>query len=76
MPGGHSINQAHFCEHCHGTGQTPINKIVPLGTADEARWLVDELNRFCGIVFSDMARLMAPTLTLNIREEEVGDFNL
>lgn len=67
MPNSPVINVGHTCGVCHGTGLYPIHRIVPPGTADEARWLVDEMDRLCGIVFQDMARLLArqmPSLDL------------
>jgi hypothetical protein len=62
MPHSPVINYGHDCPTCHGTGQYPIHRIVPAGTADEARWLVDELDRMTGIVFKDMARLLAANI--------------
>ena len=62
IPNSPVINHGHNCPVCHGKGQYPIHRIVPPGTADEARWLVDELDRQCAFVFADMARLLAPTL--------------
>lgn len=59
MPNSPVINHGHDCPVCHGTGQYPIHRIVPPGTADEARWLVDEMDSLCAIVFNDMARLLA-----------------
>lgn len=62
IPNSPVINHGHNCPVCHGTAQYPIHRIVPPGTADEARWLVDEMNRQCAFVFADMARLLAPKL--------------
>jgi hypothetical protein len=64
MPNSPVINYGHDCPTCHGTGQYPIHRIVPPGTSDEARWLVDEMDRLCGIVFNDMARLLVNRLDL------------
>lgn len=64
MPNSPVINFGHDCPVCHGTGQYPVHRIVPPGTADEARWLIDEMDRMTGIVFNDMARLLAPKLDL------------
>lgn len=58
MPNSPVINHGHDCPVCHGTGQYPIHCIVPPGTADEARWLVDEVDQLCAFVFNDMARLL------------------
>lgn len=59
MPNSPVINPAHDCTVCHGTGMYPIHRIVPPGTADEARWLADKVDELCGIVFQDMARQLA-----------------
>ena len=64
IPDTARINYGHDCPTCHGGGQYPIHRIVPVGTADEARWLVDELDRYCAVVFNNMARRLAPTLEL------------
>jgi hypothetical protein len=64
MPNSPVINPGHDCPVCRGTGQYPIHRIVPPGTADEARWLVDEIDQHCGIIFSDMGRLLAARLEL------------
>ncbi len=58
------LNYGHDCPTCHGTGQYPVHRVVPPGTSDEARWLIDEMDRMCGIVFNDMGRLLAPSLDL------------
>lgn len=65
MPNSPNINYGHDCGICHGTGQYPIQRIVPPGTADEARWLVDELDLFTGLVFAEMSRALAPRLELD-----------
>lgn len=59
MPDSPVINHGHNCGVCHGTGKYPIHRIVPPGTSDEARWLVDEIDQHCGLVFNDMARLLS-----------------
>lgn len=67
MPNSPVINFGHDCDVCRGTGQYPIHRIVPPGTADEARWLVDEVDQLCAFVFADMARLLScqmPSLDL------------
>ena len=62
--GSNVLDYGHDCATCHGTGQYPIHRIVPPGTADEARWLVDEIDRMCGVIFTAMAKLMASRLEL------------
>ena len=64
MPNSPVINFGHDCPVCHGTGKYPIHRIVPPGTSDEARWLTDEMDRMCVIVFNDMARLLVPRMEL------------
>ena len=64
MPNSPVINYGHDCPVCHGTGRYPIHRIVPPGTSDEARWLVDEMDRMCGIVFNDMAKMLANRMEL------------
>lgn len=59
MPDSPVINYGHKCPVCHGSGQYPIHRIVPPGMADEARWLVDEMDSLCAVIFNDMARLLA-----------------
>ncbi len=64
MPNSPVINYGHDCPVCHGTGKYPIHRIVPPGTSDEARWLIDELDRLCGLIFQDMARALSNRLDL------------
>jgi hypothetical protein len=51
MPNSPVINYGHDCPVCHGT-------------SDEARWLIDELDRLCGLIFHDMARALSNKLDL------------
>jgi hypothetical protein len=53
------INFAHDCEVCHGTGKHPIQRVVPIGSSDEARWLIDQLDAMVFNVFGDMAKLLS-----------------
>ena len=64
MPNSPVINYGHDCPTCHGSGKYPIHRIVPPGTSDEARWLVDELDRYTAIIFNDMAKRLSISLDL------------
>lgn len=64
MPNSPVINYGHDCPVCHGIRRYPIHRIVPPGTSDEARWLIDELDRLCGLIFQDMARALSNKLEL------------
>jgi hypothetical protein len=64
MPHSPVIHFGHDCPVCHGSGQYPLHRVVPPGCADEARWLVDEIDAMCRVVFNDMAPLMANRMTL------------
>jgi hypothetical protein len=64
MPNSPVINYGHDCPVCHGTGQYPIHRVVPPGTSDEARWLIDQLDSMCHLIFTDMAKLLRPSLDL------------
>jgi hypothetical protein len=52
------IDTSRDCPTCHGTGKYPIHRVVPPGASDEACWLTDELDRYCRVIFDDMARLL------------------
>ena len=66
MPDSPNINYGHNCGACHGTGRTPAERVVPHGMSDEALWLVEEIDKQCAFIFSDMAKLLAPRLTLDL----------
>jgi hypothetical protein len=52
------INYGHDCGVCHGTGKYPIQRVVPVGSSDEARWLIDHIDWMVHSIFDDMAKLL------------------
>jgi hypothetical protein len=46
------------CPHCHGTGQTPLERHVGAEHTDRARWIVGELEGLSALIFYDMTRLL------------------
>jgi hypothetical protein len=47
------------CPSCHGTGKTPIARVVPPPFKVHAMWLGDELDRLVLEVVREMSRLLA-----------------
>lgn len=44
------------CQHCHGTGVTPLELRVPHEHIEHARWLVSQMESLSALVFDQMAR--------------------
>ena len=66
IPDAPTINYGHDCGFCHGTRKIPVNRVVPHGMSDEALWLENEIDKQCAFIFSDMAKLLAPKLNLEV----------
>jgi hypothetical protein len=64
IPGAPVLDTTRTCSECHGTGEVAIERLVRSEHADAARWLVGELDAMTAMVFSDMARRLAPLLEL------------
>lgn len=54
----------HECSNCHGTGKTPIARIVPPPMRSHAEWLAKELDSLVLVVQGDMAKLLAENMSL------------
>ncbi|MDB5975170.1 MAG: hypothetical protein JWR07_1930 [Nevskia sp.] len=64
IPGTPYLDYTRDCESCHGTGVSPLERLLQPHEGNDARRLTEELNRLSAIVFSDMARLMHAKLEL------------
>lgn len=52
------------CHHCHGTGETPLERMVRPEYIEHARWLVSQFNALSSIIFDDMSRMLRPRFDL------------
>lgn len=50
------IDETRECPACHGTGQTPLERLVRTEYIEQARWLSGEIDTLCSLVFGEMAR--------------------
>lgn len=62
MAGGPVLDTSRDCEHCHGTGLIPVEKLVHKEHVEAAKWLISEMEGLCGFIFGDMAVLLRQSL--------------
>lgn len=58
IPNSNTINYAHKCTSCAGSGLYPLHSIVPQGTSEAAHRLIDNLNDQCSIALTGMKRCL------------------
>lgn len=54
------------CQACHGSGKRPLAREVPSHHVAAATYLADELDRLVILVTGEMAKRLAPTLSLEL----------
>lgn len=59
-----SIDESRECPTCKGSGVVPLERLVKQELADSARWVAQEIDSLCSIVFSDMLRARRNLLDL------------
>lgn len=59
-----SIDASRLCPVCHGSGILPLERLVQHELAEPARWMAQEVDALCSIVFSDMLRARRNLLDL------------
>lgn len=59
-----SIDESRECPTCKGSGIVPLERLVKQEMADSARWVAQEIDSLCSIVFSDMLRARRNLLDL------------
>lgn len=64
IPGSTRLDYSRECAECNGTGFALVDRVVPGKYRLHARFLADEIQALEGMIFSDMARLLAPKLEL------------
>lgn len=63
-PGSTRVDDTRDCVACHGKKKNPIERAVNNSHSEHARWLIGDIEGLTGAVFSDMARLLKPSLDL------------
>lgn len=64
--GGARALSTQACQACHGTGKRPLAREVPAQHVAAATYLADELDRLVLLVTAEMAKRLAPTLSLEL----------
>lgn len=54
------------CSGCHGTGLTPIARVVPGPMKRYAEWIACELERMASSIHAEMSKLLSNKLDLNV----------
>jgi hypothetical protein len=52
------------CMSCHGSGKTPLKRVIPGQMLPHAEWLVREFDTLTAVVIGDMAVLLRDDLSL------------
>lgn len=63
-PNSPSIDESRECPTCKGSGIMPLERLIRHELADSARWMAQEIDALCSIVFSDMLRAQRNLLSL------------
>lgn len=65
---------AHECDNCHGTGKSPVARLVPGPLKAHAEWLGKELDDLVLVVHGDMAKLLASSFDMPARTAPMTAF--
>lgn len=63
---GAPVLSDHVCGICLGTGKKPLDRHVPIGKEEQARWLLTEIERLMALIHGDMAKLLSQRMSLEV----------